>query len=684
VIKKKTTVDWIVLIAIGIFTAIVACVGLELRLPELGLDPSWEQALVEATDQGRIFGRDLIFTYGPLHQLATQQISANLNVLIAGRCLLGTAWFSASILLGCRCGNYAAFIYALIIALLNSRTIWVQGRADTLFILLATTGILLSVITPLPKKLELALLIVITSGILLSTFVKLSFIGIAIPSIACIALMPLFHEISGHERHAGTRTAMLIAIPAGITLLTWLLIKAGSIKDLWNYYAGPNLDIIQGYSEGMSTGDGRLIAMIEPLLYLASIVLLGKYLWTSIIQQSASAIRTNLMLQTAARVTPSISLITIAWVTAKASFVRHDIHAITAWLSILSISVLSIIIHNAICSTSSTELKDKFTLTICAVSGFTMAVVHGWRPMQEQATLWSLKNLANTLSQLSTNEGRIRLGELRKQRLRQLRPYAENYGINNPSNSTADTLPWEITDLLSQNLIYMPRPIPQSYSVYTTKLQKLNANYFSKKVKANRPQFATINLFDIDSRLPSGLDGKTIRSILSDYDYIRKGNRGSLIFSKCPPTSTGCGHPELSSTEHKGRLQWQRIPKGDWTSDKIKVPNDQQEAWLDLNFTPSLPRKLISFAWKAQPVFLEYLGQNGEVLFSSRIIPTASHSLLVFPSPASNAELVKILTNNTTKTSSVTPEKVTSLRLSSHAYWRPFVQTTFTLDEVKR
>jgi len=83
-------------------------------------------------------------------------------------------------------------------------------------------------------------------------------------------------------------------------------------------------------------------------------------------------------------------------------------------------------------------------------------------------------------------------------------------------------------------------------------------------------------------------------------------------------------------------------------------------------------------------VFLEYLGQNGEVLFSSRIIPTASHSLLVFPSPASNAELVKILTNNTTKTSSVTPEKVTSLRLSSHAYWRPFVQTTFTLDEVKR
>jgi hypothetical protein len=304
--------------------------------------------------------------------------------------------------------------------------------------------------------------------------------------------------------------------------------------------------------------------------------------------------------------------------------------------------------------------------------------------MQEQATLWSLKNLANTLSQLSTSEGLIRLSELRKQRLRQLRPYAENYGINNPSISTADTLPWEITDLLTQNLIYMPRPIPQSYSAYTTKLQKLNANHFSKKAKAKSPQFATINLFDIDSRLPSGLDGKSIRAILSDYEYNRKGNRGSFIFSKCPAISTGCGQPELNSTKLKGQLQWQRSQNGGWTSDEIKVLNDQQEAWLDLNLVPSSPRRLISFAWKAQPVFLEYLGYNGEVLFSSRIIPAASRSLLVLPAPVSNAELEKILTNNSIKASSPTPKKITSLRLSSHAYWRPFVQTTFTLDQVKR
>jgi len=682
--KKKTTIGWIVLIAIGIFTAIVACVGLELRLPELGLDPSWEQALVEATDQGRIFGRDLIFTFGPLHQLATQQISSNLNVLIAGRCLLGTAWFSASILLGCRCGNYAAFIYALLIALLNSRTIWVQGRVDTLFILLATTGIFLSVITPLPKKRELALLIIISSGILLSTFVKLSFIGIAIPSIACIALMPLFHEISGHERHAGTRTAMLIAIPAGIALSTWLLIKAGSIRDLWYYYAGPNLNIIQGYSEGMSTFPGQLTTMRELSLYLASTALIIKYFWSSMILPSASLIKKNVILQAAARLIPAISLIVIAWVIAKASFVRHDIHAITAWLSLLSISLLSIIASDTTIHSASTAKKSIFSLAITAVAGFTMAVHYGWRPMQEQSTLWSLKNLANTLSQLSTNEGLIRLSELRKQRLRQLRPYAENYGINNPSISTADTLPWEITDLLTQDLIYMPRPIPQSYSAYTAKLQGLNANHFSKKAKTKSPQFATINLFDIDSRLPSGLDGKSIRAILSDYEYNRKGNRGSLIFSKCPAISTGCGQPEINSTKLKGQLQWQRSQNGGWTSDEIKVSNDQQEAWLDLNLVPSPPRRLVSFAWKAQPVFLEYLGHNGEVLFSSRIIPAAARSLLVLPAPVSNAELEKILTNNSIKASSPTPKKITSLRLSSHAYWRPFVQTTFTLDQVKR
>jgi hypothetical protein len=87
--NTKGKAGFIVLLSVSIVAAMVACIGLDLRFPELSLDPSWEQALVEATDQGRIFGRDLIFTYGPLHQIATQQVSFNLFPLIVGRVLIG-------------------------------------------------------------------------------------------------------------------------------------------------------------------------------------------------------------------------------------------------------------------------------------------------------------------------------------------------------------------------------------------------------------------------------------------------------------------------------------------------------------------------------------------------------------------------------------------------------------------
>ena len=40
--------------------------GVPLQSPGMALDDSWQQALVEATDRGWIFGRDLVFTYGPL------------------------------------------------------------------------------------------------------------------------------------------------------------------------------------------------------------------------------------------------------------------------------------------------------------------------------------------------------------------------------------------------------------------------------------------------------------------------------------------------------------------------------------------------------------------------------------------------------------------------------------------
>ena len=126
----------------------MACLGVRLRWPELGLDESWEQALVEATDSGRVFGRDLVFTYGPLHQLATSQASRFLLPLLVGRAVYGLAWFSSSPLIGSRRGLLSALIYGALITLLNSRVVGPQGKIDVLVFTLGMTGLLLIVDKP--------------------------------------------------------------------------------------------------------------------------------------------------------------------------------------------------------------------------------------------------------------------------------------------------------------------------------------------------------------------------------------------------------------------------------------------------------------------------------------------------------------------------------------------------------
>jgi hypothetical protein len=55
--------------AIGVAALIVAALFLipfAPSMPHAGLDPSWVYGVNEAVAQGRVFGRDLIFTFGPL------------------------------------------------------------------------------------------------------------------------------------------------------------------------------------------------------------------------------------------------------------------------------------------------------------------------------------------------------------------------------------------------------------------------------------------------------------------------------------------------------------------------------------------------------------------------------------------------------------------------------------------
>ena len=81
-------------------------------------------------------------------------------------------------------------------------------------------------------------------------------------------------------------------------------------------------------------------------------------------------------------------------------------------------------------------------------------------------------------------------------------------------NSTIDILPDRIALLDNSNLNYAPRPVPQSYTVYTKDLDSINATYFYKQL---RPEYVLIKAGHFDNRYDFWNESLTKASLHLNY-----------------------------------------------------------------------------------------------------------------------------------------------------------------------
>lgn len=74
----------------SIFILTMLCVFIPFSplMPAFGLDPSWMLAMNQAVAQGLVFGREVIFTFGPYSAVYTQRYHPATDMLM----LLGCAW----------------------------------------------------------------------------------------------------------------------------------------------------------------------------------------------------------------------------------------------------------------------------------------------------------------------------------------------------------------------------------------------------------------------------------------------------------------------------------------------------------------------------------------------------------------------------------------------------------------
>jgi hypothetical protein len=601
--------------------------------PELGLDPSWAEGLVNATDNGRIFGKDVVFTFGPYHQLYTYQISSNLVPFLIGRWMLGLSAGAAAVTLGRITSLSWGFALTISLWLLPSR------NSDGLFGVLATLFVLGCLYLRRTRSASL-LLYLIYLGIILGTYTKLSFLGSALPAVAAGAVLRW-------RSNEGWPSWPKIALCAASLIAPWplLWILSGQpASSLISYFSNGNLDMVTGFSSSMQTIDAA--QNWQPPAYCLAVIVVLYFLKDNITKHLSN--RTKIW------VTIS-SLSVIAGVALKAGMVRHDGHVVTSAFYLFSFSVIVFALHQT-SSLSPSEKNRSALLLIPMLVGLNLRSKHSFQsPLSKPERL--VVNFKLLVGSSVRQHSRDYLATLRKLKLLELNRKSEKLPI--PLGSSTDILPWDISDLTSQGINYKPRPIFQSYSAYTPTLQSLNATHFES---INKPDFIVLRTGSIDERTPLEMDAPALLTISENYTLNSRGSAGSLILKIKEPKTT------LSTS-----LLWKKALKGSdlspdpkaegFSTSWLMVKDLSRGSYLTISVKPTLTRKIQSAIFRSPPLMLEIKYSDRQDNIKIRILDKPLNIISLNPYIRSNDDLASFIQALSKSRQEDYSDQLTSLKL---------------------
>lgn len=675
--NKKILISIILLAS---FAAAVTFGAVPIRYPEPGLDPSWQQALVEATDAGRTFGDSIVFTYGPFHQAVTNQASENLSALLASRAIFALIWFGITALTGFSVGLSSATAIAISAAVLG---VWHAGPpGDAKFYLFSLIAIIASHSTWSLRHERVsiwhksALSIFLATGVLLSTLVKLSFLGSAAPALLSIYGFQFLSLFRSRDRKSILSFVISIVVPTALLYMLWGAFVSWSPNTIISYCIGPNLDIVKGYTDAMSYNASRLSLILASLYWIS--IFLNLFFYGLLIPKEDSSRQGLTVYCRFQSILAIISLTLLSWVCFKAAYVRDDsLHVVLAGMYAIALTfVISGFRWKELCGLLRNH--DKAVLLMASLPlafiSFVVAVLGGgYRPPNLISNM--AKGFFDSAS-LITTSGREVIAMNRRKKLKDIRADSENYMIS--PGSRADIIPWEITGLLANQLVYKPRPIPQSYSTYTDSLQKINKDFFGSS--PNRPDFVIIEAKDIDGRLPVGLDSAALAAIKENYSFSHKGNRDSLVFKlgNSKKADASIGGKSTCKLDDQA-LAWRPLSRLKWQSNNVIIPNNMVGfLTLTTHFKNSLSRSLLSSLYRPFPVTIEYLDAQQNVVEQYRFIPKAGKEIVAYPVILNNDDLFNFMTSS--EMAGAPPsQEIRSFRFKARSIGAPFKISKYSL-----
>ncbi|QGR07380.1 hypothetical protein CTZ24_13520 [Pantoea phytobeneficialis] len=547
----------------------------------------------EATAQGMSFGKDIVFTFGPYSSIYTRSyLPATDHLMIWGSLVLAVS-FAVAVWL-----NFRTAGWALKIALLVTLSALTYSRDALFFFYTMLVGIQVyhwamafdAKQVAGSKGFALNAVLFVPFGLL--PLIKGSTLA------ACIGISFLAFALLVKRRQ--WKLCLLIGATILVSMMVFWALSGQPLTGLAGYFIGM-APIVSGYTEAMAIkGASR-----EYIMYLLATVALVGFLLRG--TRGSYYDRTIV----------AFVFLGILFLALKAGFVRHDSHANISGAMIL----LGALLAGTLLSTRSAPPLLAVCLLVWGYIDFSYAQNPiesiGANTKNTFSGAWNgLKQRVST-PQALTNDFNDRINQLNK------------LGAIPKLEGTVDIYSYDQSYLLASGNKWNPRPILQSYSVYTPKLAELNKMHL---LGDNRPDNVIFNVQPIDNRLPTLEDGASWPILLSNYEPTAFS--GGYLYLKHRNTPTPSNEP------------LKPIGGGVYSfGEQINLPESDKPLFAKLDIRKSLAGSVMNTLFKTSQLEMKLTMQNG-ITRNYRIISGMTESGFIISPLIENTEEFGLLTSD--------------------------------------
>jgi hypothetical protein len=463
------------------------------------IDDSWIEVFHKAFAEHWQFGREIVFTFGPWGFLYGGYLPATHLLAMTVWTILAVVfwWAGRRVAFACFQNELTAWLWLAVFSAVSGLTtsMNIDTRMTAFILLLWLVHFFVEERPFSPLQASLAVALGLFGLIKFSLFIAG---GVAVSAIAIDIIW----------RHR--RFPWVLVVFGASVLVFWSL--AGQSWISFGPFLVNSWRITAGYSDAMGLNlatEGRDIG-----LFLMGASLLGAVAGYAAWQRHR---RFALL---------SVSVVAFLGFSAfKYGYVRHDQHEVTAVLQLLTGALA------CLAAVWPVVRKEKWMLKLAVVlpAGFVFflnsAVIGRYSEpgfLHELAVTFGIRQFAAPVNAWRDTAAPERVYA------EYLAPLKDPFRLPG-IDGNVDIYPWNQAALFANGLSYRPRPVIQSYSVYTPELAEMNAAFLRG---TNAPDNIFFSPEPMDGHFPALEDGRSWPELLTRYDLVNPNLPGPLLLKR--------------------------------------------------------------------------------------------------------------------------------------------------------